>query len=118
MQAAMEVAEVSKSSESREKLLSMAYKDPIVMANRLQKLLVGDKGELLEPVMLKGEGKGTYWAHSDKKFISVSRKSAHYLIPWRDPKDENARFIYTHHIAHAGVILRVKKEEFYKIGFN
>lgn len=88
------------------------------MADRLQKLLKSDKGELLEPVMFKGKGQGSYWSQSDKKFINVSRKSAHYLIPWRDPKDDDARFVYTHHIAHVGVILRVNKKDYYKIGFN
>jgi len=114
----MEAVAVSKSPDTSKKLVSMAYKDPLVMAERLMALQKSDKGELYEPVMFKGKGHGTFWSHSDKRFVRVARRSAHYLIPWRDPEDDNARYIYTHHIAHAGVILRVHKDTFYKIGFN
>jgi|MDTG01.1.fsa_nt_gb hypothetical protein len=118
MQEEMEAVAVSKKSPTSKKLLETAYKNPMIMAERLQLLIRSEKGELLEPVMFKGEGYGSYYSQSDKKFLKVARKSAHYLIPWRDPKDEDARFVYTHHIAHVGVILRVNKDDFYKIGFN
>ena len=113
------MSKVKKKSETSSALLAKAYRDPIVMANRLFHLQKDKEGNLLEPVILKGKGShGTYWAQSDKRFVKVARRSSHYLVPWRDPEDEKARFIYTHHIAHAGVIIRVEKDDYYHIGFN
>jgi hypothetical protein len=115
----VEVSKVKKKPSISSSLLAKAYKDPLVMAERLFQLQKAKDGSLLEPVILKGKGShGTYWAHSDKRFVKVARKSCHYLVPWRDPEDEKARFIYTHHIAHAGVIIRVEKDDYYHIGFN
>lgn len=111
------VAAESSEIKNKAKLREYLYKNPIKLAMKLAKMLETSTGELLTPVRLKGEGKGYYYSHHDKKFIHVPRNSEYYLLPWVAEKD-NECYIYAHHTWLIGVILRVPKDELDFIGFN
>ena len=116
MEAAMVAAENS-GIKNKDKLREYLYKNPRKLAEKLQKFLQDDEGNLLEPVRIKGKGIGYYYSHNDKKFIPVPRNSEYYLTPWVDD-DPDKCYIYSHYNWMVGVILKVNRSEIQFIGFN
>ena len=111
------VAAENSGIKNKAKLREYLYRNPIKLAQKLQKFLQSDDGTRLPPVKIKGKGMGYYYSHNDKKFVSVPRDGEYYLLPWiaEDPKE---CYIYTHYTWMIGMILKVNKDEIQHIGFN
>ena len=85
---------------------------------KLEKSLTKEKAKknLLELVVLKGEGFGFYWSPPRKEFIRVYRKSELYLYPHKDCP-EGKKYIFIP-IDKSGVLIEVDEDEVNLIGFN
>jgi len=90
----------------------------IKLAAKLSGYLKSKDGFLLEPVKIKGKGKGFYWSLSDKSFGWVDKELEWYLVTGV-PQDEQGRLcLYSPYIFASGIICRVPENELDFIGFN
>ena len=112
------VAAVSKKNLLNKVSKETLYKKPRALATKMQSFTTSDSGELLPLAILKGEGYGEYYSYADKKHVTVPRKAEYYVLAWRDPDEDKYYYLYSHHVAGAGMILRVEKEEVIILGYN
>tara|TARA_R100001510_G_C7625620_1_gene185565 strand:- start:381 stop:722 length:342 start_codon:yes stop_codon:yes gene_type:complete len=94
------------------------YKRPRLLARHMQTLERSQNGDLLELAVIKGEGYGNYYSVIDKKPMKVPRKAQYFLLPWENKDYPDHYYIYSHHIAACGIVLRVKKQEIQILGLN
>ena len=83
---------------------------------KLEKVSKKEKRNLLELVVLKGEGYGFYWSPQTRQFVRVQKKSELYLYPSKDIED-GKKFIFIPQ-DKSGIIIEVSDEEIESIGFN
>ena len=85
---------------------------------KLEETLSKEKSErnLLELVVIKGDGYGFYWSPQKKEFVRVNRKSELYLYPNSDCP-EGKKYIFMP-VDKSGVIVEVDEEDIQLIGFN
>ena len=94
------------------------YRNPKMLAIHMQGLQKDQKGDLLQLAVIKGEGYGQYYSIIDKKPILVPRKDNYFVLPWQNQEYPDYHYLYGHHIAAVGIILRVKKKEVDILGYN
>tara|TARA_R100001509_G_scaffold58466_1_gene32249 strand:- start:821 stop:1162 length:342 start_codon:yes stop_codon:yes gene_type:complete len=94
------------------------YSKPRAMATHMQTLQKDQNGNLLVLAVLKGEGYGQYYSVIDKKPVLVPKKTQYFLLPWENEDNPDDYYLYSHHIALSGIVLRVPKKEVQVIGFN
>ena len=97
---------------------SLIYRKPRLMAAHMQSLQKSQNGQLLQLAVIKGNGYGQYYSVLDKKPILVPRKAQYFLLPWENPDNPDDYYLYSHHIAISGIVLRVNKKEVNIIGYN
>ena len=90
----------------------------IKLAVKLSGWTKSKNGTLLEPVKIKGNGKGFYWSISDKSFVWVDRDLEWYLVGGVAPDDKGRLCLYSPFIFASGVICRIPPNEVEYIGFN
>ncbi len=90
----------------------------IKLAAKLSGWTKSKDGYLLEPVKIKGNGKGFYWSVSDKAFAWVDKDLEWYYIDGVDADEQQRVCLYSPYIFASGVICRVPIEEVTFIGFN
>tara|TARA_R110002074_G_scaffold336120_1_gene506553 strand:+ start:484 stop:798 length:315 start_codon:yes stop_codon:yes gene_type:complete len=90
----------------------------IKLAAKLSGYIKSKSGYLLQPVRIRGNGKGFYWSISDKIFIWVDRNLEWYHVDGVAPDDRGRLCLYSPFIFASGVICRVPEEEVEFVGFN
>jgi len=90
----------------------------IKLAAKLSGWTRSKSGTLLEPVKIKGNGKGFYWSISDKNFVWVDRALEWYLVSGVAPDEQGRICLYSPFIFARGLICRVPSDEIEYIGFN
>lgn len=90
----------------------------IKLASKLSGWQKAKDGQLLEPVKIKGNGKGFYWSISDKRFVWVDKELEWYLVSGVAPDDQGRLCIYSPFIFASGILCRVPPEELTYVGFN
>ena len=120
MEIAMVVTVVAENSgiKDKAKLMAYLYKNPAKLALKLSALLKDSDDGLLEPVRLKGKGRGYYYSVQDKKFLCISRDAEFYLLPWEDKNNSKKCYIYSHGNWLIGCIFNVFKDEIEYLGYN
>lgn len=110
---AAENSEIKKKAKLREYL----YKNPIRLAEKLQKFLQNEDGDLLPAVKIKGKGYKYFYSYYDKKNILCPCNGEYYLMPWVD-EDPNVCYVYTHYKWMIGAVLKIKTDDMIFLGFN
>ena len=116
MEAAMVAAENS-DFKDKKKMREFLYQNPDKLGVKLQKFLINNNGELLEPVRLKGNGTTYRYSYYEKKHIPCPSNSEYYLLNWKAEKDDEC-YVYTHYNWMMGAVLKVKKDDLIFLGFN
>jgi hypothetical protein len=91
--------------------------DAEALANKMASYLKSKKGELLEPVTLKGKKSRYYWSIMTKAFCLVHPQSEMYLIPWKKT-EKDQYYVYSPHLFWTGLVFLVPKEEIIFMGYN
>lgn len=112
------VAAVSKKNLLNKISKETLYKKPRALATKMQSFTTSDDGKLLPLAIIKGEGYGHYYSFGDRRPIYVPRRAEWYVLPWKDPEDDNFYYLYSHYIAASGLIIKVEKKEVIILGFN
>ena len=95
------------------------YLDPDAetLANKMASYLKSKKGELLEPVSIKGKKPKFYWSIMSKDFCLVHPQSEMYLIPWKK-NEKDQYYVYCPHLFWTGQVFLVPKDEIIFMGYN
>ena len=95
------------------------YLDPDAeaLANKMASYLKSKKGELLEPVRLRGKKSKYYWSIMEKGFCLVKPDAEMYLVPWKETK-KGEYYVYSPHLFWTGQVFLVPKAEIVSMGFN
>ena len=88
------------------------------MANHMLTLERDQNNKLLPLAIIKGTGYGRYYSVIDKKPVLVPRKSQYFLLPWNNSDYPDDYYLYSHHIAICGIVLRIDKKEVQILGLN
>ena len=91
--------------------------DARALADKMANFLKTMKGELLDPVRLKGKKPKYYWSIMEKAFCLIHPEAEMYVVPWKTTKKGEC-YVYSPHLFWAGQVFLVPKEEIIFMGFN
>ncbi len=91
--------------------------DAEALANKMASFLKSKKGDLLEPIRLKGKKPKYYWSIMEKSLCLIKPDAEMYIVPWK-VTEKGEHYVYSPHLFWAGQVFLVPKEEIIFMGFN
>tara|TARA_B100001093_G_scaffold447603_1_gene452635 strand:- start:4196 stop:4600 length:405 start_codon:yes stop_codon:yes gene_type:complete len=89
----------------------------LLQGELLSKFIKGPNNNLLQQVVIKGDGYGYYYSLSDKKTVLIPKNSEYYLISSK--KDDLGRLrVYSHYKFMTGAVFLIPEEEIELVGWN
>lgn len=91
--------------------------DAETLANKMASFLKSKKGELIEPIRLKGKKSKYYWSIMKKAFCLIKPDAELYLVPWKET-EKGEYYVYSPYLFWEGQVFLVPKDEIIFIGYN
>ena len=87
------------------------------LMEKINKLIDVNDKNLLESVILKGNGPHFYYSVADKTMVRVPAVSEMYILPFKRDNNGNL-YIFSPWIGGSGIVLSIPEENLTKIGLN